>query len=102
VTKREKEGEMGRPRRYESAAERQRAYRQREEETWAQVDRGALTKLNGRLDQLQEAVRRAAAAGDETARACQAGSVDTLLERLIEHFAGRAREGTPGREGGEA
>lgn len=93
---------MGRPRRYESAASRQRAYREREEERWAQVDRGALTRLNGRLDQLQEAVRRAAAAGDETARVCQAGSVDTLLERLIEHFTERARGGNREREGREA
>ena len=35
---------MGRPRRYESAAERQRAYRERQEEAWAQVDRRALKR----------------------------------------------------------
>jgi hypothetical protein len=90
---------MGRPRRHESAAQRQRAYRERQEETWAQVDRRALERMNGRLEELQEAVRQAAAAGDETARRCRAGSVDTMLERLIEHFAARARGGTPGREG---
>jgi hypothetical protein len=93
---------MGRPRRYESAAERQRAYRQREEETWAQVDRGALERMNGRLDQLQEAVRRAAAAGDETAQRCRAGSVETMLERLIRHFEGRAAAGRQGEEGKDA
>jgi hypothetical protein len=93
---------MGRPRRYESGAQRQRAYRERQEETWAQVDRGALQQMNGRLDQLQDAVFRAAAAGDETARACRASSVETMLERLIRHFDGRAGAGKPGQEGGEA
>jgi hypothetical protein len=93
---------MGRPRRYGSGAERQRAYRERQEATWAQVDRRALTQMNGRLEQLQEAVYRAAAAGDETARACRASSVETVLERLIRHFEERAGAGKPGGEGGEA
>jgi molecular chaperone GrpE (heat shock protein) len=93
---------MGRPRRYESAAQRQRAYRERQEAEWAQVDRRALEKMNGRLEQLQEAVRRAAAAGDETAQGCRAGSVETVLERLIRHFEGRAAAGRHGQEGEEA
>lgn len=81
---------MGRRRQYATAAERQRAYRERQEAEWAQVDRRALEQMNGRLDRLQEAVFRAAAAGDEAARACRASSVDTMLERLIRHFEGRA------------
>jgi hypothetical protein len=85
---------MGRPRRYASGAERQRAYRAREQEQWAQVDRRALEGLQGRLDRLQRAVDRAAGAGDETARGCRAASVDTLLERLIRHFEGRGSEQT--------
>jgi hypothetical protein len=93
---------MGRPRRYGSGAERQRAYRERQEAVWTQVDRRALEQMNGRLEQLQEAVYRAAAAGDETARACRASSVETVLERLIRHFESRAGEGKPGRERGGA
>lgn len=77
---------MGRPRQYASDAERQRAFRRRLEEEWVRVDRGALEQLHTRLDRLQEAIRAAAAAGDPTAQACGAASVDTLLERLIQHF----------------
>jgi hypothetical protein len=93
---------MGRPRRYGSAAERQRAYREREAATWAQVDRRALEQMNQRLEQLREAVGRAAAIGDPTARSCRASSVETVLERVIRHFEDRAEAGKTGREGGEA
>jgi len=44
---------MGRPRQYGSDAERQRAFRQRQEAQIARVDRGALDRLHARLDQLQ-------------------------------------------------
>jgi hypothetical protein len=81
---------MGRPRQYQSDAERQRAYRQREHATIARVDRAALDRLHRRLDQLQAALWAAAAAGDETARACQAAGIETMLERLTAHFAQRA------------
>ncbi len=52
------------------------------------VDRRALDGLPMRLERLQQAIRRAAAAGDPTARACQAISVETVLEKLIRHFEG--------------
>jgi hypothetical protein len=81
---------MGRPRQYASDAERQRAFRQRQVATIARVDRGALDRLHGRLDQLQAALWAAAAAGDEAARACQAAGIETMLERLTDHFARRA------------
>ncbi|HLB77538.1 MAG TPA: hypothetical protein VJO72_10930 [Candidatus Dormibacteraeota bacterium] len=81
---------MGRPRQYGSDAERQRAFRQRQEAQIARVDRGALDRLHARLDQLQAALRAAADAGDETARACQAAGIDTMLERLAHHFLRRA------------
>lgn len=77
---------MGRPRQYESNAERQRAYRQRQEMTLARVDRRALDRLHEQLDQLHTAVAEAARAGDQVARACRAGSVATMLERLTRHF----------------
>jgi uncharacterized protein YlxW (UPF0749 family) len=86
---------MGRPRKYATDAERQRACRQQQEARTVRVDRRALEELEQRLEQLQEAVRQAARAGDETARACQAGSVATMLEKLIGYFqaSGEAGEG---------
>ena len=77
---------MGRPRQYGSDAERQRAHRQRLEATTARVDRQALEQLHARLEQLHSAVGAAAQAGDAVARACRAGSVDTLLEKLTSYF----------------
>ena len=79
---------MGRPRQYESDAARQRACRARQAAQWVTVDRRALERLHQRLDQLQQALWRAAERGDPTARACQAISVETVLERLIRHFDG--------------
>ena len=84
---------MGRLRQYKSGAERQAAFRQRQEATTRRVDRGALDGLERRLDELQAAMRAAAAAGDETARQCGAASVETILEKLTRHFADRARGG---------
>ncbi len=83
---------MGRPRQYGGGAERQRAFRQRQEATTRRVDRGALDGLERRLDELQAAMWAAAAAGDETARRCGAASVETILEKLTRHFGDRARE----------
>ena len=77
---------MGRPRQYGSDAERQRAHRQRLEAMTARVDRRALEQLHLRLDRLHTAVGAAAKAGDPAARAGQAGSVETMLEKLTRHF----------------
>jgi hypothetical protein len=77
---------MARPRQYESNAERQRAYRQRQETTLARVDRRALDRLHEHLDQLHAVVAEAARAGNEVAKACRAGSVETMLERLTHYF----------------
>jgi hypothetical protein len=78
---------MARPRQYASNAERQRAFRERQEATIARVDRGALDRLHARLDQLQAALWAAARAGDATARGCQAAGIETMLERLTDHFS---------------
>jgi hypothetical protein len=83
---------MGRPRLYGSAAERQRAFRQRLEAETVRVDRRSLDALHARLDRLQEVLGRAADAGDEIARACIAASVDTILEKLTRCFEARCRE----------
>jgi hypothetical protein len=77
---------MGRPRQYGSDAERQRAHRQRVEATTARVDREALERLHQRLDRLHSAVVAAAKGGDPAARAGQAGSIETMLEKLTLHF----------------
>jgi hypothetical protein len=82
---------MGRPRQYASGAERQRAFRARLEGEWPRVNGRALSRLNERLNQLQAAVWAAAAAGDETARACSAASLETVLDRVIQQFEARAK-----------
>jgi hypothetical protein len=84
---------MGRRRQYESAAERQRACRKRQEAATVRVDRRALDGLHGRLEKLQEVLRVAASQGETTARQCSAASVETMLEKLIHHFSVRAGEG---------
>jgi hypothetical protein len=81
---------MGRRRQYESAAERQRACRQRQEAATVRVDRRALDGLHVRLEKLQEVLRVAASEGDTTARQCSAASVETMLEKLIRHFGASA------------
>jgi hypothetical protein len=81
---------MGRPRKYATDAERQRACRERQEASTVRVDRRAWERLHLRLDQLQEALWQAARAGDERARASYAGHQETMLEKLIEAFRSRA------------
>jgi hypothetical protein len=91
---------MGRPRKYATDAERQRACRARQDATTVRVDRRALERLERHLDELQVAVCRAAGAGDETARACQAGSAETVVEKLIRHF--KASAGAKERNAGKS
>ncbi len=71
---------MGRPRKYETDAERQRAYRQRYAREVVPVDRHAWEQLHLRLDHLHQAIDAAAKAGDPTARACRAIMTETVLE----------------------
>jgi hypothetical protein len=77
---------MGRIRKYESAAARKAAQRERDKAAWVQVQRAGWEALHLRLDALQRAVVVAARRGDATAQECQAASVETLLDQLIEHF----------------
>ena len=84
---------MGRPRQYGSGAQRQRAFRERLEAEWPRVYGRGLERLRQQMEQLQAAVCAAAEAGDEMARACQAASVETVLERVIEHFEACASGG---------
>lgn len=76
---------MGRPRKYQTGAERAAAYRKRCA-LRAERERRAVEVFAGRLERLKVAVDEAARAGDVTARNCQAESVGTLLDLLAEHF----------------
>jgi hypothetical protein len=89
---------MGRPRQYGSAAERQRAYRERLDEEMVRVNRRGLERLEAQLEQLNEAVQAASRAGDAMAQACMAGSVDTMLAKMTSYFEARAAGGEAGRE----
>ena len=84
---------MGRPRQYASAAERQRAYRERLDEEMVRVNRGSLERLEARLEQLHQAVRVAARAGDPVAQACSEGSIDGMLAKLTDYFEEKVKRG---------
>ena len=84
---------MARPRKYPTEAARQAAFRQRS----AVVDRAGLEELRALLERLQMANRAAARSGDELARSLGAGTVETMLRRLCEHWESVAQtsEGGP-------
>ena len=84
---------MGRPRQYGSAAERQRAYRERLEAEMVRVNRGDLARLEARLERLSQAVREAARAGDGMAQACSEVSIDGMLAKMAAYFEGKAKSG---------
>ena len=92
---------MGRPRQYATAAERQRAYRQRQEAEAPRVSRRALDGMHLRLEHLHAAIEAAATAGDAVAKACPSNSWETMLEQLIRYFRGAATNSAPrnGRRG---
>lgn len=90
---------MGRPRKYQTGAERAAAYRRRCA-LRAERERQAVEVFAGRLQRLKAAVDEAARSGDVTARNCQAETVGTLLDLLAEHF--EALRGWRERHGHEA
>jgi hypothetical protein len=77
---------MSRPKRYASAAEKQAAYRQRQEAALVSVDRVALERLHERLELLRTAIGTAAQQGNGFARRCRAASMETMLDKLIAAF----------------
>lgn len=77
---------MARPKQYSSSPARQAAYRKRLKQSTVVVDRGALERLEAKLETLQQAVQDAAAEGDTLASACAASSADTTLDKLIVAF----------------
>jgi Lon protease-like protein len=91
---------MARPRKYSetaaaTGAQRQAAKRARDREQWVEVARDGYEAHAARLDKLQAAIYDAAARGDETAAACNAANVETMLEKLAAHFEAVARDGKP-------
>ena len=89
---------MSRPRKYETDAQRQAAFRQRS----AVVDRAGLEELRALLERCQTASRAAALRGDALARSLGGGTAETTLRRLCEHWESvvQAEEtGSQGRSG---
>jgi hypothetical protein len=82
---------MARPRQYASAAERQRAYRERLDEEMVRVNRRSLEGLEARLEQLHQAVRAASRAGDPVAQTCIAVSIDGMLDKMTRYFEGKTK-----------
>jgi hypothetical protein len=83
---------MARPRAYDQSApatnaERQAAKRARDREQWVEISREAHDAHNTRLEALQTAIHEAAQRGNTTAKACNAASIETMLEKLTAHFA---------------
>jgi hypothetical protein len=73
---------MARPRKYQTDAERQAAFRQRS----LIVDRAGLEELRLLLERFQTAGRAAAREGDDLARSLGGGTPETMLRRLCEHW----------------
>ena len=73
---------MARPRKYQTDAERQAAFRQRS----SIVDRAGLEELRTLLERFQTASRAAARGGDDLAQSLCGGTAETTLRRLCEHW----------------
>jgi hypothetical protein len=84
---------MARPRKYETDAARQAAFRQRS----LVVDRAGLEELRALLERFYLATRAAAHQGDVLARSISDGTAETMLRRLCEHWESVAQppEGGP-------
>ena len=73
---------MARPRKYQTDAQRQAAFRQRS----LVVDRAGLEELRTLLERFYLATRAAAHHGDVLARSISDGTPETMLRRLCEHW----------------
>ena len=73
---------MARPRKYQTDAQRQAAFRQRS----VVVDRAGLEELRTLLERFHVAARAAALEGDALARSLGGGTPETMLLRLCEHW----------------
>lgn len=73
---------MARPRKYQTDAQRQAAFRQRS----AVVDRAGLDELRTLLERFHTATRAAARRGDVVAHSLGGGTPETMLRRLCEYW----------------
>ena len=77
---------MGRPKQYQSSAEKQAAYRARLDKDTVIVDRRVLDAHHRDLEELREAVYQAQCRGDEFARQCSAKSVQSMIHNMTDTF----------------
>jgi hypothetical protein len=76
----------GRPRLYQNAAEKTRAYRERQSQRTVKMDRLTLEQLEMDLDRLRQAVYLAQHRGDTLARSLRTVMLTDLLEDLALYF----------------
>ena len=76
----------GRPRLYANAAEKTRAYRQREEQRTVKMDRITLERFEEDLERLRKAVYLAQERGDPLAQSLRAAMITDMLEDLAHYF----------------
>jgi hypothetical protein len=77
---------MGRPKKYNSDAERQAAHRARVAAASVTVDRRQLEQLEAQLTKLHNAIAKAADSDSPIAKQCQAASISTTLDKLTKYF----------------
>ena len=73
---------MARPRKYQTDAQRQAAFRQRS----LIVERAGLEELRALLERFQMAARDATQEGDDLACSLGGGTPETMLRRLCEYW----------------
>lgn len=76
----------GRPRQYETEAEKAQAYRARRKQERAEVNRGWYEGTLADLERLMRAIERAWRAGDALAATLTIGSQPEMLRSLADHF----------------
>jgi hypothetical protein len=76
----------GRPRLYKNAAEKARAYRERQQEKWAPIQRDDFERLQEHLKRLRLAVYAAEEVGDALASSLKTVTYEDLLAGLAKHF----------------
>jgi hypothetical protein len=85
----------GRPRLYQNAAEKTRAYRERQAQRTVQMDRITLEQLEAHLQRLREAVYVAQEKGDPLALSLRTVMITDLLEDLAHHFEAESSRQDP-------
>jgi hypothetical protein len=76
----------GRPKLYNNAAEKTRAYREREAQRTVKMDRVTLDQLEEHLDELRLCVNQAAQRGDPLAQSLRTTMMTDLLADLALYF----------------